>query len=331
MQAVLFPATYVPELLFDAVKTCFQKVLVYQPTRRHVPDLLQALSRKGLVELRIPVDSDEQKMETLVSGYRNWAGLHAGGALEFLKLQQGSVPFFDDTSIAKIRTDIRRAESGDRSAPPPDPLFNARVFLLMAQEYDLQVEEIARRLAAAHAAERKLFAGITGEANSGPPESQAGRASDLSGRMIEARLTAWRHIFLKDRPAAPAAFIAAHRSVLDFLLEQTPAAEEVLHVRSIPLLDSLSAAYSEWQNRFGRILDTLPEDAEEAAAALVAGLRPVAPVKRTAALKLYRIPGEAPAAFFARCARRSLGAESDREAGGEETLLGWVVTSEGLF
>ncbi|MDF1594007.1 MAG: hypothetical protein P1P89_21070 [Desulfobacterales bacterium] len=334
MQAILLPFTYISENVCEAVKTCFQQVRIYQPTRRLVPLQLLALSQKGLVDIAIPADDDDNKIDILVKDYRKWAGLHRGGVLDYLKRQKGSIPFFDDTATLQIKADIK----GTAVAPgPQDPLLNARVFLQIAQSYDLESEEIARKFAATNQAERNLFMNIIGEPeapvqNALRPKTMEG--IDSAGYMIPPRILAWSQLFLKDSAfdptGKPTVFVTTHREALEFLMEQAPAAEHVLKLASLPIISCLSEGYADWQNELSRILDSFPENAGAMAANLIARFGVTDPSNLKVDLAIYRIPGESPSVFFARCVDHPLkGAKRGLPEEREYTLIGLVeITKE---
>lgn len=330
MQAILFPNTYISEAFCEAVRTCFQSLRIYQPIRRKIPFQLQVLSQKGLIDILIPAEDDDKKIENCVKDYRNWTELHQGGVLEYLKLKKGSIPFFDDTATAQIRADIKR---GVRAPEALNPLFNARVFLSIAQEYDLQSEEIARKLVSMNQAERKLFMNLTGEPENSTrsvlrPQSEEEMGS--VGYMMPPRILAWAQLFLQDVPVdpaqAPTVFVTIHREALEFLMEQAPVGEPLFKVSSLPVIKPLSPGYDDWQKTFGRIINALPENAGEMAAELVAGLPGINPANPKINLTLYRIAGEPPPVFFARCVERSLPQKYLTNLPGERdyTLLGLV-------
>ena len=330
MQAILFPYTYISETVCEAVKTCFKQVRIYQPTRRQVPLQLQALSQKGLIDISIPAEDDDNKIEILVKDYRNWAELHQGSVLDYLKRQGGSIPFFDDTATAQIRAEIKHTA---KPPEPQDPLFNARVFLQIAQAYDLESEEIARKLVSTNQAERNLFMNIIGEPeapvqNGLRPKTKAG--VDSAGYMIVPRILAWAQLFLRDSAfdptGKPTVFVTTQREALEFLIEQAPAAEHIIKVTSLPIIKPLSEGYDDWQNPFSRILDSLPENAGAMAADLIARFQGTNPSSLKADLTLYRIPRESPSVFFARCVDRALPQETRANLPGERnhTLLGLV-------
>jgi len=329
MQAILFPNTYISETVCEAVRTCFQRVQVYQPTRRQVPLQLQTLSQKGLVDISIPAEEDDDKIDRLVKDYRNWAGLHQGGGLDYLKRQSGSIPFFDDTAIAQIKADIKQPV---KAPAADDPLLNARVFLQIAQAYDLESEEITRKLVSMNQAEQNLFKNIIGESEASTPNAlrpQPKDGIDSTGYMILPRILAWAQLFLSDSvfdpTGAPTVFVTIHREALEFLMEQAPAAEQILKLTSLPIIKPLSEGYDDWQNGFSRILASFSENAGAMAADLIARFGGANLSDLKTDLTLYRIPGESPPLFFARCidrpleeVKRSLPAER------EDTLIGLV-------
>ncbi|MEW6670539.1 MAG: hypothetical protein AB1427_02480 [Thermodesulfobacteriota bacterium] len=330
MQAILFPVTYISETFCEAISACFHPVRVYQPTRRQIPRQLQALSQKGLVDIVIPAAPDDKKIEALVRDYRQWAELHQGGVLAYLKRQGGSPPFFDDTATARIKADIQHPARGPEAC---DSLFNARVFLQIAQEYDLQADEIARKLFSTNQAEQNLFKSIIGETDdtAAALRPQVKERADSSPYLIEPRMLAWSRLFFQDTvfdpAAAPTVFVTIHREALEFLMEGAPAAAHLLKVPSLPIISRLSEGYDDWQLRFVRLLESLPENADAQAADLIARYQETDhPVHPKAQLTLYRIAGSGPAAFFGRCIGRRHAQENRENVPGDRngTLLGLV-------
>lgn len=330
MQAIIFPHTYISESICEAVRTCFQPVRIYQPTRRQIPLQLQALSQQGLIDISVPAEDDDTKIDILVKDFRKWAELHQGGVLDYFKRQGGSIPFFDDTAIAQIKADIQHPAKAPAAV---DPLLNARVFLQIAQAYDLESDEIERKLISTEEAERNLFKNIIGEPEAPAPNAlrsptQAGM--DSGGYMLPPRILAWAQLFLRDSAfdptGIPTVFVTIHREALEFLTEQAAAAEPVLKVTSLPIIKHLSKGYDDWQNGFNRILDALPDNADAMAADLIARFGETGPSSPKIRLTLYRIPGESPSMFFARCINRVLPQESQANLPGElnHTLLGLV-------
>jgi hypothetical protein len=76
-------------------------------------------------------------------------GVHGLGAVEpgnvdpgagFISARQGEIPFFDETTINRIRSDIKRYHSTDPQVDVSEAGFSARLFLAVAQENDLAAD-----------------------------------------------------------------------------------------------------------------------------------------------------------------------------------------------
>jgi hypothetical protein len=181
-------------------------------------------------------------------------------------------------------------------------------------------------------AERNLFKNIMG-ASAAPTRNalrpQPKEGADSTGYMIQPRILAWAQLFLRDSAldptGRPTVFVTTHPEALEFLTEQAPAAELILKATSLPIIRHLSEGYDDWQNGFNRILDSLPENADAMAADLMARFGGVGPSSPKTQLTLFRIPGESPSEFFARCIDHPLKeAERRLPEKRDHTLLGLV-------
>ena len=109
------------------------------------------------------------------------------------------------------------------------------------------------------------------------------------------------------------------------MLFRSPAAERILKLAALPIIDHLSEGYDDWHDPFGRILASLPENAGAMAADLIAGFQEKYPSGPKADLTIYRLPGESPSVFFGRCID-PLPRDAERGLPGERefTLIGLV-------
>ncbi len=98
---------------------------------------MQDLADNGLIVPKIPVTEDDEKLDRLCKDYRDWINIHQGSNADVLKVRPGEIPFFDDFSTFQIRDRIRKKTS-PKPIEKPDPLFNARLFLQLTQEFDAQ-------------------------------------------------------------------------------------------------------------------------------------------------------------------------------------------------
>ena len=138
--------------------------------------------------------------------FRAWAAHHKGGDLSIFKTQAGSVPFFDDSSVAQIRKDIKEgggaatgsAESGETDLYPA-------VFLQMAQDLDESNREIEKKLHSQVMQEHALMKALKGDEQLEIPDGLGAGAiaGDQDAYMISERTAAWAHIMLADDLASP--------------------------------------------------------------------------------------------------------------------------------
>ncbi|MFC1815958.1 hypothetical protein ACFL0M_08455 [Thermodesulfobacteriota bacterium] len=329
MQAIIFPVTYISEKTLAAVRSCFQNVIVYQPTRRQVPSRMQAWAQKGLIDIRIPVSLDENKLETVLKDYKNWVSLHPGGMLEFLNASKDTTPFFDETSSSQIIAEVKNTGPQKK----PDPLFNTRLFLQIAQEYDIQSDEIIQELASSDRSEQDLMNHLIGEEADSIREIRGLGTRyhrDSAEYMLFERVLAWARLFQQDREddsrEMPRLFITNSPAALEFLINQAPATEMVTQIKSIPILPDSSKELESWHNRLSSALSRLAENT--GLQSNDAGLRlPVtAESEPKVTFTLYRVPEESPAAFFARCVDRKItpGFLDNKSKDLNHTLLGLI-------
>ena len=59
---------------------------------------MQQLEKSGILDIRIPVKYDGDKLDAIVKQYRSWANLHQGSEIAFLKSRTDKIPFFDENS-----------------------------------------------------------------------------------------------------------------------------------------------------------------------------------------------------------------------------------------
>ena len=70
MKPVYFPFTFISRPVIEAVSACFRQIVVYQPSERHVPEQMRQWAESGMLEIRIPVKEDEERLEADLSSGR---------------------------------------------------------------------------------------------------------------------------------------------------------------------------------------------------------------------------------------------------------------------
>lgn len=328
MKPVYFPYTYLNETTAGALNTCFDSVRLYQPSRLTPPVHNQRWVESGFVDLRVPFESGAEILRRKLTEYRNWVDSHRGGQIDFLKLQSDRVPFFGESSVAQIKADIRE----NHPANEWDPVFRARLFLQIAQEFDMQTEELNLKIALLAAAEQDIFKHIRGDEGreqrplqaAGPPEDE-----HRSEYMWRERLTAWCHLYLKGPLANESAetemFITTSRPLMTFLLEES-STREVLHFEALPQEIEDFQVREAWRRNINTQLEMLFNGIGEGSAGLDIFPPPTQGSSGRFSFSVYQAPGVTFRDYFSRVGglESDISQRKDGQTESSNTLIGWL-------
>lgn len=287
MKATFFPFTDISQPLLAAATAVFERLLLYRPSRLEPAGDLQAWVDRGALEIRTPVQGDEDRLRVLLQEYRQWAELHGGGDLARFKPRQGEIPFFDDQSPLRLRSEILRHGAGAQNGrDPADGLFQARVFLHMAQAFDRQQHELQQALAAIDDRQQAMLREL-GDFEDLPPSAsrRPTPAPDPGAHMTARRLAAWAQLALQ-APASDAVLLTDSPAAWDLLTDRFPATVALAHwpVPSEPSPDG--PAFARWRADLLSVLDRLAGDPWPPAEAPVLPPPPAEPPPAAAALSL---------------------------------------------
>jgi len=307
MNPIYFPFTYVSQSAASRLAACFSKIIVYQVSDSLLPGELKHMRDSDVVEIRVPVTGDEKKIQTTLKAYKNWANLHDGGTMAFLKTQANLIPFYSDTSISKIRTDIKkRIQSNplhqNTAVKPLDHLFIARLFLAVAQEYDIHHLNIDQDLVLLEEMEQVVFSNLKGDpADSDQVLSRHTTTvkQESGGYMTGERINAWTMLLFKDREAS-GVYITGSQPVFSHLKEQSSDAKPILSIDSIPVCPGQAAVLEKWKSRLMGILDQLAKDPKATASISIPAMPNHIHGEKTVSLTVYLIPGASPQEYFGR-------------------------------
>ena len=163
MKPIYFPFTYISEPVLEALSAFFKQIIVYQPSSLNIPESMQKQADSGLLEIRIPVNGDENKIDNILKDYKSWANIHQGSEMAFFKTKPDIIPFFGEFSTSQIKADIKKKKQKQQNEKKQDSLLNARIFLHMAQEFDLQNLEINKALLLSEEKTLDLIDNLKGE------------------------------------------------------------------------------------------------------------------------------------------------------------------------
>jgi hypothetical protein len=304
MRAVYFPFTLITEPVLDTCRRFFEEVAVVQPTGEGVPEQMDMWREQGILDI-ISAGPDPGNIAAAIRDYQAWAAERRGADISAYKIKKRTIPFFDDTSVAQIKKEIRSAGSGNGTQGPRTPgsasLLQARLFLQMAQTFDAQNLEIARDLVDQAEKERSLFAELRGggarssavRRNEGSPD-----ADNPFSYMLPDRLRAWCRTALSC-DLADSFFVTASREAFDLALEMLPSGNAPLLRQKIAAVSGDADALAESRAALASYVVNLARTPpsllrEERVARFSAHQAEVSP-----AMELTVVPGIPPLGFLA--------------------------------
>ncbi len=337
MKPIYFPFTYITQPVVEAARACFQQLVVYQPSNQKVPDKMQQWAKNGILDIRVPVKRDEQKLNAIVNNYRTWANIHQESGISFFKTQIDAIPFFGESSVEQIRADIKKSSQDAQSQKKPDHLFNVRLFLQIAQEFDMQSWEIDRELRLCENMELDLMQNLKGQddfSDKGLIGNRALETDDPHSYMIPERMEAWTYLMHYDQSEydheMSGLFITSNRSVLEYLIDQTPAAEKLCGFDSIPAYKNEAHDLKEWRAGLMQHLDMLVENEWNGSFDIISKA-PAAPgCDKKFSLTLYVVPQKTPRDFFASFIKHKAGLLNAKNTGVrfKNTLIGLIEPNQ---
>jgi hypothetical protein len=197
MTPAYLPFTTPSEITAPALFRFFKTIALYRPQKGPWPEALKPWLTAGRIEERVLVRADDEALTQALAACRQWAlerDLGSGGAGAFLKAQPSKTPLYDEDAVGRLRRQILNGGRTQGDAEARNPIFDARLFLSMAEAYDRDNENAALQLKMLQAVEdealRELHGTAVGDAKIGP-STAAIAAEDRGAFMTAARLRAW--------------------------------------------------------------------------------------------------------------------------------------------
>jgi len=228
--------------------------------------------------------------------------------------------------VSQIRADISKRSGIDQAPKESDDIFSARLFLHIAQEFDLHNIDLNQNLRSIENVEQELFKSLHGE-DEALHQHTVGKelfhAEDPGLFLPVQRLKAWTRLMQPDREMS-GVFITTSRFVFDELLDKLPGLELVIGLDSIPL--HAGRDETKWQDDLLESLNRLCCNAWPVSTDGMFAVASPDGYDQCVSIKLYIAAGEIPYDVFARClAGNSLPAEFQTEAARfKNTLIGII-------
>jgi hypothetical protein len=272
MKPIYFPFTFISEPVLKDISIFFPQIVIYQPSSEKIPEYLKKSADEGLLEIHAPFGGDETRFDNLVREYRQWVEHHRGSETTFFKtrifdsIDIETVPMYSDNSTSQIKYEIKKGHVG-KQPQKPDEEFTARLFLLIAQQFDIQQYEFKKDLQHFKIMENNFFSNIRDENESSETNIKNLNTvivDDVGSNKTGQRLSAWLKIFEHD-PVAPdefgsGLFITSSHSVLEYIMELCPESELVLSTGPVSANDRHPEKNKEFQELLKENLRRLSEN-----------------------------------------------------------------------
>lgn len=224
MTPVFMPFTCLPEPTARVLASLVGPVVVYQTLENNIPESMFALASQEIIEIRTPMTGDDERLRTALVEFTQWARMNPGKSTAgagFLGARQGEIPFFDENSINRIRSDIQRYPSPDSPANESEVQFSARLFLAVAQENDLAADSLDHDLNRFKAMEKDFLESL--QQTDDAPFNREGHGGtvwreDPGARLTEQRIRSWAMLAAADA-GMPELLVTTSPAVMDTLME----------------------------------------------------------------------------------------------------------------
>jgi hypothetical protein len=240
MTPVYMPFTYLPESTARNLAALVGPVVVYQPMETGIADTLSTLASQGIIEIRIPLTGDETRLSAALAEFTQWAQMNPGKftpGTDFFSSRQGEVPFFDESTVNRIRSDIKNYGKPDNTADGHEAGFSARLFLAVAQDNDMATDHLDHDLRHFKTLEQGLLDTFVDGDEADFDRHGLGTGiwrEDPGARLTEQRIRAWATLAAADG-RMPDLLITTSKAVTDTLMETWGASMVLERLASIRL------------------------------------------------------------------------------------------------
>ena len=265
---------------------------------------MQELSQDGILDIRIPVEANGEFLDKVLKDYRGWINTHQGMETVVLKTMADEIPFFDESASSQISADLKKSGTQIPTKEKPDPMFPVKLFLHMAQEYDLQIEMLSQDLMDIDAMEYDFMKNLKGEDDDDQIRAVARKAwekEDPGYYMTTGRINTWASLMLQDTQMF-GLFITTSRAVVDHLIDVVPEMEEVICLDAIPMGMDEAETFSNWQDGLMATLENLATENWPISMDDMEKAPEISGKEQNVTLTIYIVPGKTSHEFFADCA-----------------------------
>jgi hypothetical protein len=300
-----FPYTYVPQWVAEALAACFKQFTVYQPSGRKLPSEMQPWIDANVMEVRVPVKTEDDALAKMAKEFRAFAGLHDDSKnlkTAVLGGQQGAIPCFGESTVSRIVSDVKKSSRSASDLADFNPVFSAQVFLDFAQEFDRQSAELNRDLGVDKRHSRDLLKEISGEKENSLPATPLCaeiKVEDPAEYMALDRLQAWLRLFMID-PVDSGLFVTSSPAVFNHLIENLTDSQMVMQAEGMPVNGAKDDAVISWWDSVLIQMKQLIENRQVAAEHTFGDVPLPQDQRSNVRLTLHLMSGQGPTDIFSR-------------------------------
>jgi hypothetical protein len=301
MNPIYFPFTYIPESVGKILAACFRQTAVYQISAKKIPEDMQKLSQEGILDIRIPLEVSGEFLDKVLKDYRAWVNVHQGTETAFLAAMANKIPFFYENASSQIRADLKKIGKQAPLEEKPDPLFNANLFLHMAQEFDLQMEALDQDMMDIEAMEDDFMKSLKWEDGDDHDRGVSPKAlgkDDPGHYMTNERINAWTSLMLLDSEVS-GLYVSTSQAILEHLIESNPEMEQIACLEAIPMGVDENETLSNWQDSLIEALKILAIENWPVATDDMASPPEISRKATDVKLTIYIVPNKTPHECFA--------------------------------
>jgi len=236
MMPFLFPFTYISQPDLTTCCRFFKGIKVFQFSNKTMPPEMKTLLDMEQVESVWPDPSTCLSFEAALAETERWAQSHRLGAASYAKGYKDRIPFFNASSVSRIRQDIRRADQQASTAGSDEnEIITAYIFLYMAQAFDIQNQTIVQKLQQHASMEKTLYAELRGDTPLAHRD-QIEDSSDTAQFMLLDRLKAWSRVWMASGDSRDL-FVTMRPAVILLIQEHLLQNEDCIQIATVPPID----------------------------------------------------------------------------------------------
>ena len=227
------PFSYVEDNVMKKVTTTLGTVSVYGPSPGAMPMHMQKWTENGLLDWRFPQQIKHSDLAASMQDFKSWATLHQGKLSDmaaYFKMHGDVPPLVDETNPTRIGDQIRQYGKSKKSEEN-DPVFQAALFMAMAQEYDEQHVAIDQQIGDVKAMEKAMLSKLIGISEKSDESARLLALNHESNHLVqpidrrvhmtEKRVQSWAMLVQKEQPSF-LLYVTTSSAVFEYLTEFFP-------------------------------------------------------------------------------------------------------------